>query len=50
MPVNSLKDASRLLEIDVSGTKSEGDCSRVKPVCNGVNYGATIGEDNHWDT
>ena len=32
MPVNSLKDAPRLLETDVSGTKSEGDCSGEKPV------------------
>ena len=50
IPVNSLKDAPRLLETDMSGTKREGDCSGVKPICNGVNYGATIGEDNHWDT
>ena len=32
MPINSLKDAPRLLETDVSGTKSEDDCSVVKPV------------------
>ena len=32
MLVNSLKDAPRLLETNVSGTKSEGDCSGEKPV------------------
>ena len=32
MPVNSLKDAPRILETDVSGMKSEGDCSGEKPV------------------
>ena len=34
----------------MSGTNSEGDWSGVKPVWNGVNYGATTGKDNHWDT
>jgi hypothetical protein len=47
MPINSLKDAPRLLETDVLGTNSEEDCSGVKPVCKGVNCGATTGEDNH---
>ena len=32
IPVNSLKDAPRLLETDISGTNSEGDWSGVKPV------------------
>jgi hypothetical protein len=32
MPINSLKDALRLLETDMSGTNSEGDCSGEKPV------------------
>jgi hypothetical protein len=32
MPVNSLKDAPRLLETDMLGTNSEDDCSGVKPV------------------
>ena len=32
MPVSSLKEAPRLLETDMSGTKSEGDCSGEKPV------------------
>ena len=32
MPVNSLKDAPRLLETDVSGTNSKGDCSGEKPM------------------
>ena len=50
IPVNSLKDAPRLLETDVSGTNSDDDWSRVKPVWNGVNCGATTGEDNQWDT
>ena len=50
MPVNSLKDAPRLLETDVSGTNSDDDWSGVKPVCNGVNCGATTSEANHWDT
>ena len=40
IPVNSLKDALRLLEINVSGTNSEGVSSSVKPVYSGVNCGA----------
>jgi len=32
MPVNSLKDAPKLLETDMLGTKSEGDCSGEKLV------------------
>ena len=32
IPINSLKVAPRLLEIDVSGTNSEADWSGVKPV------------------
>ena len=32
IPVNSLKDAPRLLETDVSGTNIEDDGSGVKPV------------------
>ena len=50
IPINSLKDAPRLLETDVSGTKSEEDWSGVKPVCTGVNCRAITGKDNHWDT
>ena len=49
-PINSLKEAPRLLETKVSGSSSDDVYASVKPVCNGVNCGATTGEDNHWDT
>ena len=47
IPINSLNEAPRLLETDVSGTNSDDDWSGVKPVYKGVNCGATTGEDNH---
>ena len=49
-PVNSLKEALRLLDTEVSSTSSEDVSAGVKPVQNGVNCRATTGEDNHWDT
>ena len=49
-PVNSLKDAPRLLDTEVSGTSSEDISAGVKPVRNGVNYGAGTDVANHWDT
>ena len=49
-PVNSLKEALRLLETEVSGSSSDDVCASVKPVRSGVNYGATTSEANHWDT
>ena len=49
-PVNSLKEAPRLLETEVSGSSSDNVYAGVKPVWSGVNCGATTGEVNHWDT
>ena len=49
-PINSLKEAPRLLETEVSGSSSGDVCAGVKPVRSGVNCGATTGEANHWDT
>jgi len=49
-PVNSLKDAPRLLNTEVSGTSSEDVSTGVKPVQNGVNCGAGTDVANHWDT
>ena len=49
-PVNSLKDAPRLLNTIVSGTSSEDVSAGVKPVRNGVNCGAGTNVANHWDT
>ena len=46
-PVNSLKEAPRLIETEVSSSSSDDVCAGVKPICNGVNYGATTGEANH---
>ena len=46
-PINSLKEAIRLLETKVSGSRSNDVCAGVKPVWSGVNYGATTGEANH---
>ena len=40
IPVNSLKEAPRLLDTVVSSTSSEGVSSGVKPVCSDVNCGA----------
>ena len=40
-PVNSLKDAPRLLDTEVSGTSSEDVSAGVKPVRNDVNCGAS---------
>ena len=48
--VNSLKDAPRLLDTEVSGTSSEDVSTGVKPVRNGVNCGASTDVANHWDT
>ena len=41
IPVNSLNETPRLLDTVVSGTNSEGVSSGVKPVCSGVNCGAS---------
>ena len=49
-PVNSLKEAPRLLDTVVSGTSSEDVSAGVKPIRNGVNYGAITNIANHWDT
>ena len=49
-PVNSLKEAPRLLETEVSGSRSDDVYAGVKPIWSGVNCGATSGEANHWDT
>ena len=49
-PVNSLKEAPRLLDTEVSSTSSEDVSASMKPIRNGVNYGASTGEANHWDT
>ena len=49
-PVNSLKEAPRLLDTVVSSSSSDDFSASVKPVQNGVNYGAGTGEANHWDT
>ena len=49
-PVNSLKDAPRLLDTKVSDTSSEDVSAGVKPVRNGVNCGAGTDVANHWDT
>ena len=46
-PINSLKEAPRLLETEVSSSSSDDVCAGVKPVCNGVNCGATTSEANH---
>ena len=46
-PVNSLKDAPRLLDTEVSSTSSEDVSTGVKPVRNGVNYGAGTDVANH---
>ena len=46
-PVNSLKEAPRLLDTMVSGTSSDDVLIGVKPVRNGVNYGASTSEANH---
>ena len=50
IPVNSLNEAPRLLDTVVSGRSSEDVPASVKPVCRGVNCGASTGEVNHWDT
>ena len=49
-PINSLKDAPRLLDTEVSGTSSEDVSAGVKPVQNGMNCGAGTDVANHWDT
>ena len=49
-PINSLKEAPRLLETEVSGSSSDDVCAGVKPIWSGVNYGATTGKANHWVT
>ena len=51
-PVNSLKEAPRLLDTMVSGTSSEDVSAGVKPVCRGVKERPYVGtgEANHWDT
>ena len=49
-PVNSQKEAPRLLDTMVSGTSSEDVSAGVKPVRNGVNFGASTDVANHWDT
>ena len=49
-PVNSLKEAPRLLETEVSGSSSDDVCAGVKAVYNGVNCRATTSEANHRDT
>jgi hypothetical protein len=46
-PVNSLKEAPRLLDTVVSGTSSEDVSASVKPVRNSVNYGAITNVANH---
>ena len=46
-PVNSLKEALRLLETEVSSSSSDDVCVGVKPVWSGVNCGATTGKANH---
>ena len=46
-PINSLKDAPRLLDTEVSGTSSEDISAGVKPVRNSVNYGAGTDVANH---
>ena len=46
-PINSLKEAPRLLETEVSGSRSDNVCAGVKPIWSGVNYRATTGEANH---
>ena len=46
-PVNSLKDAPRLLDTVVSSTSSDDVSAGVKPVRNGVNYGAGTDIANH---
>ena len=46
-PINSLKEAPRLLYIVVSGTSSEDVSAGVKPVRNGVNCGAGTDVANH---
>jgi len=50
IPVNSLKEAPRLLDTVVSGTSSDDVSAGVKPVRNGVNCGASTNIANHWDT
>ena len=47
MPVNSLKEAPRLLDTEVSGTSSEDVSTGVKPIRNGVNYRAGSDVANH---
>ena len=47
IPVNSLNEAPRLLDTEVSGTSSEDVSAGVKPVRNGVNYGAGTDVANH---
>jgi hypothetical protein len=49
-PVNSLKEAPRLLATVVSGTSSEDVSVGVKPIRNGVNCEAVTNIANHWDT
>ena len=46
-PVNSLKEAPRLLDTMVSGTSSDDVSAGVKPVRNGVNRGAGSDVANH---
>ena len=48
--VNSLKEAPRLLDTMVSGTSSDDVSAGVKPVRNGVNYGAGSDVAKYWDT
>ena len=50
IPINSLNEAPRLLDTVVSGTSSEDVLAGVKPVRNGMNYGAGTDIANHWDT
>ena len=46
-PVNSLKEAPRLLDTEVFGTSSDDVSAGVKPVRNGVNYMAGTDVANH---
>jgi len=46
-PVNSLKEAPRLLDTEVSSTSNEDVSAGVKPVRNGVNRGAGSDVANH---
>ena len=48
--VNSLKEAPRLLNTEVSSNSSDDVSTDVKPVRNGVNCGDGSDVANHWDT